>query len=63
MLSTSQIEQSADQMLQIQHQIAADVSDNVLIAQRKKKEQFDKRQCFKEWIQDWRECLGQNYER
>lgn len=47
-LSTSQIEQSADQMLQIQHQIAADVSDNVLKAQRKKKEQFDKRQCFKE---------------
>jgi hypothetical protein len=34
-------------MLQIQHQIAADVSDNVLKAQRKKKEQFDKRQCFK----------------
>jgi hypothetical protein len=42
-LSTSKIEQSADQMLQIQHQIAADVSDNVLKAQRKQKEQFDKR--------------------
>jgi len=41
-LSTSQIDQSADQMLQIQHQIAADVSDNVLKAQRKQKEQFDK---------------------
>jgi hypothetical protein len=28
-------------MLQIQHQIAADVSDNVLKAQRKKKEQLN----------------------
>ena len=42
-LSTSEIEQSSDQMLQIQHQIAADLSDNVLKEQRKQKEQFDKR--------------------